>query len=114
MNFWKLTNFSTFVKGLDPTAIADVTLSGINIPIRIGEVTIMPGDVVLGRREGIIFIPPHLAEEVVERSEEIRLRDEFGHKMLREQKYTPGQIDRAWSDEIKADFEKWKLANHKK
>lgn len=103
-----IPNFCVFVRGVDPTGIKDVTLMGINIPIRIGQVTVMPGDVVLGRREGVIFIPPHLAQKVVERSEKIRLQDEFGHQRLREGKYTPGQIDRKWTPEIEADFEQWK------
>ena len=53
------------------TAIADVTLAGINIPIRIGDATVLPGDAVLGTPTGVIFIPPHLALEVAERSEDI-------------------------------------------
>ena len=110
---YRIPNFNSFVRGVDPTAIKDVTLMGINIPIRIGHVTVMPGDVVLGRREGVIFIPPHLAIEVVETSERIRLRDEFGHQRLREGKYTPGEIDRKWTPEIKKDFEEWKKNRNK-
>ena len=105
-----IPDFNAFVRGVDPTAFADVTLMGINIPIRIGRVTVMPGDVVLGRREGVIFIPPHLAEQVVTRSENIRLRDNFGHQRLREGKYTPGEIDQKWTPEIEEDFEQWKKA----
>jgi len=103
-----IPDFSVYVKGLDPTAIAEVTLAGINIPIRIGSAVVMPGDVVLGRREGVIFVPPQFVKEVVETSEKIRLRDEFGHQRLREGKYTPGQIDRSWTSDIEADFEQWK------
>ncbi|MBD3266645.1 RraA family protein, partial [bacterium] len=105
---YPLKDFATFVRGADPTAIANVTLMGINIPVHIGEAVVMPGDVVLGRREGIIFIPPHLAEEVCTTSENIRLRDQFGHQRLREGKYTPGQIDRKWTEEIEEDFQQWK------
>jgi 4-hydroxy-4-methyl-2-oxoglutarate aldolase len=105
---YDIPDFSVFVRGVDPTAIADVTLMGINVPVRIGEATALPGDVVLGTRTGVIFVPPHLAQEVVERSEEIRLRDEFGHQRLREGRYTPGQIDRRWTEEIEADFATWK------
>jgi regulator of RNase E activity RraA len=85
-----------------------VTLTGINTPIRIGEATVLPGDIVLGKRGGLIFIPPHLAQEVVERSENIRMRDRFGHQRLREGKYTPGEIDRGWTEEIEADFAEWR------
>lgn len=106
----EIENFGIFVRGLDPSAIADVTLMGINVPIRIGEATCVPGDVVLGTRTGVIFIPPHLAQQVVERSENIRLRDQFGHQRLREGKYTPGEIDRKWSEEIEADFAQWRKA----
>ena len=107
---YEMAGFGVFVRGLDPSAIAEVTLMGTNVPVRIGEATVLPGDVVLGTRTGLIFIPPHLAQEVVERSEDIRLRDTFGHQRLREGKYTPGEIDRKWSDEIEADFAAWRRA----
>lgn len=101
---------ASYIRGVDPTAINDVTLLGINIPIRIGNATVNPGDVVLGTREGVIFIPPHLAEQVVEESEETRMRDEWGHMVLRAGRYTPGQVDTEWTDEMKAEFEAWRKA----
>ena len=85
----------------------NTTLVGINRPTRIGKVMVMPGDIVLGRDGGVSFIPPHLAEKVVKTSEIVRLRDMFGHQRLREQKYTPGQIDSRWSDVIEKDFSQW-------
>lgn len=91
----------------NPDGQLNTTLVGINQPTRIGKATVMPGDAVLGRDGGVIFIPPHLVEKVVKTSEIVRLRDMFGHKRLREQKYTPGQIDTKWSDEIEKDFSKW-------
>ena len=103
----ELEDLVVYCKGLDPTAIADVTLAGINIPIRIGEVTVLPGDIVLGTPTGVIFIPAHLAQEVVERSEDISTRDKFGHLRLRQERYTPGEIDRAWPPAIEADFQAW-------
>jgi regulator of RNase E activity RraA len=103
----EIPGFTTFTRGWDPSAIANVMLMGINTPIRIGRAAVMPGDVVLGKKEGVIFIPAHLAQEVVEDSEITRVRDQFSHQRLREGKYTPGQIDRAWTPEIEADFKKW-------
>ena len=91
----------------NPDGELNTTLVGINIPTRIGKATVLPGDVVLGRDGGVIFIPPHLLEKVVKTSEIVRLRDMFGHQRLREQKYTPGQIDNRWSEEIEKDFSKW-------
>jgi len=91
----------------NPDGELNTTLVGINTPTRIGNATVLPGDVVLGRDGGVIFIPPHLLEKVVRTSEIVRLRDMFGHQRLREQKYTPGQIDNRWSEEIEKDFSKW-------
>ena len=69
-------------------------------------------ELVLGRRGGVIFIPPHFAQQVVEQGEKVNLRDQFGHQRLREGIYTPGEIDRKWSDEIEKDFSEWR-ANQK-
>ncbi len=106
----QLSDVNFYVRGVDPTAIADVTLAGINIPVRIGGVTVLPGDVMLGTPTGIIFIPPHLVQEVVESSEAIRVRDEFGKLRLDEGKYTSGEIDvQTWREDIEADFQAWIL-----
>ena len=69
-----------------------------------GHATVLPGDVVLAKSHGVLFIPAHLVEEVVITSEVTQLRDEFGWARLKEGKYTPGQIDSQWSEEIKKDF----------
>ncbi len=103
----EIKGFTGYVRGFHPSAIADVMLMGINVPIRIGEVTVMPGDVVLGDPEGLTFIPPQLAEKVVTSSEDVRFRDEWGHKMLREGKYTPGQVDSKWSPQMDQEFRQW-------
>lgn len=104
----QLTDVNFFCRGLDPSAIKNLTLAGVNIPVQIGGATCLPGDVVLGTATGVIFIPAHLAQEVVEHSEDIRVRDQFGKQRLQEGRYTPGEIDRKWSDEIEADFQNWR------
>ncbi|MGL4631225.1 MAG: RraA family protein [Leadbetterella sp.] len=91
----------------NPDGQLNTTLVEINHPTRIGKATVLPGDVVLGRNGGVIFIPPHLVEKVVKTAEIVRLRDMFGHSRLKEGKYTPGQIDTRWSEEIEKDFSKW-------
>jgi len=105
---YEMDNFNAFVKGLDPSAINNVCMPEINGITRIGDATCVPGDVVLGTRSGIIFIPPHLAEEVVINSENIRLKDEFGQIRIMEGIYTPGEVDRDYSKEMNEDFKKWK------
>ena len=106
----EIPDIAIFARGVDASAIADVTMTGLNVPIRIGEATVLPGDVVLGSVSGLIFIPPHLAQEVVERSERIRLEDTWGQMRIREGKYTSGQVDGNWTDGMRADFADW-LAN---
>ena len=103
----ELPKFNGFIKGLHPTGIGEVTLTEINGPIRIGQATVLPGDIVLGTPAGVIFIPPHLAQEVVESSERIRLRDFWGKLMIKQGKYTPGEIDRKWSEPMEDDFVEW-------
>ena len=110
----EIKGFHGYVRDFHPTALQDVTLAGINVPIRIGGVTVLPGDVVLSDPEGLTFIPPQLAQKVVESSEEIRFRDEWGHQMLREGKYTPGQVDAKWTPEMEAEFQKWAGAHRPK
>lgn len=103
----QIEGFNAFVRGWHPSFLTEVMLLSINDVIRIGSATVLPGDVVLAKREGVIFIPAHLAEKVVITSEVVRLRDMFGITRLKEGKYTPGQIDNKWSEEIEKDFSKW-------
>jgi 4-hydroxy-4-methyl-2-oxoglutarate aldolase len=107
----QIPGFTSFIRGSHPSYQQEMMLTGINIPIRIGAVTVLPGDIVLGKLDGVIFIPPHLAEKVVKTGELVLLRDEFGHSRLREGKYTPGQIDARWTDEIEKDFSLWLKTN---
>lgn len=110
----EIEGFHGFVRDFHPTALADTTLVGINVPIRIGGVTVLPGDVILSDPEGLTFIPPHLAERVVESSEDVRFRDDWGHEMLRQGRYTPGQIDTRWTDAMEAEYRAWLAARRKK
>jgi len=110
----ELENFTSFVRDYHPShhtsrlgPALNSTMMGINSPIRMGRTLVMPGDVVLGRDGGVVFIPAHLAEKVVTTSELVRLRDMFGHERLRTGVYTSGQIDTRWSDEIEKDFSGW-------
>ncbi len=103
----QMPDYYVFTRGWDPSFLTEVMLMGINTTIRIGRATVMPGDIVLAKREGVIFIPAHLAEEVVETSEIIRIRDKFGHLRLRTGVYSPGQIDAVWTPEIEKDFLNW-------
>jgi 4-hydroxy-4-methyl-2-oxoglutarate aldolase len=103
----EIKGFNGWIKGEDPSYIQQMMLTSINAPIRIGRATVLPGDVVLAKKYGVIFIPAYLVEDLVLTSEFTALRDEFGHQRLREKKYLAGQIDSQWTDEIKKDFLNW-------
>lgn len=108
-----IDGFNAWVRGYDPSYIQGMVVGCINCPTRIGRATVLPGDLILAKEEGIVFIPAHLAEKVVINSEFIALKDKFGHMRLREGKYTPGEIDTRWTDPIKTDFLKWVADNPK-
>lgn len=81
-----------YFRGAHPAPAMSVMVTGINIPIRVGNATVMPGDVVLGDREGVYFIPPHLVQEVLTLAENTQARDEWTMKMFDTGKYKSGEI----------------------
>jgi regulator of RNase E activity RraA len=99
--------FNAWVKGHHPSAIKDMTPTSINAPIRVGEVTVLPGDVVFANEYGVAFIPAHLVEGLVAASEMVALRDEFERVLLQQGKYPSGEIHGTWSDQIKDEFRAW-------
>jgi 4-hydroxy-4-methyl-2-oxoglutarate aldolase len=103
----EIKGFNGWMKGVDPSYIQQMMLTSINAPIRIGRATVLPGDVVLAKKYGVIFIPAYLVEDLVLTSEVTALRDEFGHQRLREKKYLAGEIDSEWTEAIKKDFLDW-------
>jgi 4-hydroxy-4-methyl-2-oxoglutarate aldolase len=103
----EIPGFQVYTRGVDPSALENVMLTGINVPIRIGDVTVMPGDIAIGDPEGVTFVPPQLAGKVADDTEMDHLIDDWGHTMLREGKYTPGQIDAKWTKEMIEQFNAW-------
>ena len=103
----EIKGFNAFVRDFHPSFLQEMVLMGLNTPIRIGEVMVMPGDLVIGQKEGVLFVPAHLAEQVVATSEFVIRKDKFGFEMVKSGKYTTGQIDSQWTDVIKDDFIKW-------
>ncbi|AQG80852.1 RraA family protein [Spirosoma montaniterrae] len=99
--------FNAWVKGHDPSYIKDMTPTSINAPIRIGEVSVLPGDVVFANEYGVVFIPSHLVEGLVSASEMTALRDEFERYLLQQSKYPSGEIHGDWKDNIKTEFRAW-------
>jgi regulator of RNase E activity RraA len=99
--------FNAWVKGHDPSYIKDMTPTAINAPIRIGEVTVFPGDVVFANEYGVVFVPAFLVVELVTNSEMVGLRDEFERYMLQLGKYPSGEVHGDWNDKMKDEFRTW-------
>lgn len=103
----EIKGFNAFVRDFHPSFLEGMVLMGLNTPIRIGDAIVLPGDLVIAEKEGVLFIPAHLAELVISTAEFVTLKDKFGFEMVKSKHYTTGQIDSQWTDEIKIDFLKW-------
>ncbi|MDC6363667.1 MULTISPECIES: RraA family protein [Flavobacteriaceae] len=103
----ELEGFNAFVRDFHPSFLEEMVTMGLNVPIRMGAAIVLPGDLVIAKQEGVLFVPAHLAEQVVATAEFVALKDVFGFEMVRTKKYTTGEIDSQWSDKIKNDFINW-------
>ena len=106
-----IKGFNAFVRDFHPSFLEEMVLIGLNTPIRIGNAMVLPGDLVIAQREGVLFVPAHMAEQVISTCEFVARKDQFGFEMVKSGRYTTGQIDSQWTDEIKTDFLKW-LSQH--
>jgi regulator of RNase E activity RraA len=103
----EIEGWNHYIRGTHPSFIQDMMLEGVNVPIRIGDATVLPGDVVLAQQNAVVFIPPHLAREVVEEAEITILTDRFAKVRTEQGVYTSSQMDTGWTQEIKDDFYSW-------
>lgn len=103
----KIKGFNGWVKGSHPSYMRQTLLTTINAPVRIGQAVVLPGDAVLAKKDGVLFVPAHLVEHIVLTGEVTKLFDVFGQQRIKEKKYTAGEIDSKWTDAIKKDFREW-------
>lgn len=103
----ELEGFNLFVRDFRPESNQANMVTGINCPLQLGYVTVMPGDVVLGRRDGVVFIPAQHAEGLVLSSERTRLQDTFAHIGVREGRFTAQQADGGFTQEMNAEYTQW-------
>lgn len=102
----EIPNFNGFYRGYDPSAWADMELTGINVPIRIGRAIVLPGDLVLAKPEGVLFIPAILAEDAVSTAEFTGLTDEYNFE-LNQQGKNGGQFEGGWTPAKYDAFAQW-------
>jgi 4-hydroxy-4-methyl-2-oxoglutarate aldolase len=99
----------TYIRGAHPTPIANCMLTGVNVPLRIGSATVMPGDVVFGDSEGIYFVPPQFVKEIIDNAEELHVHDDWSQMMLKTGKYKSSDIYPSPRDpELKKQYEEYK------
>jgi len=97
-----------YFRGVHPSAIGNVMLTGVNIPVRIGNATVMPGDLVFGDREGVYFVPPHLLEEIMNKAEETHIHDEWTKNKFLTGKYKSSEIYPSPSDPaLKKEYDEY-------
>ena len=102
-----IKGFNDFVRDFHPSFTEQMVLMGLNTAIRIGNAIVLPGDLVIATSEGVLFVPAHMAEQVVSTAEFVIRKDQFGFEMVRNGKYSTGEIDSQWTDGIKTEFLKW-------
>jgi len=97
-----------YVRKFHPSALTNVSLTGINIPVRIGAATVMPGDLVLGDPEGVYFVPPHLVKQIVDNADVVHIHDEWTRKKFDEGKYKSREIYSSPSDPaLKKEYDEY-------
>jgi regulator of RNase E activity RraA len=103
---FEIPDFNTYVRGYHYSALSDAMLTGMNCPVRIGRAVCLPGDVVVGTREGVVFIPAHIAEEVAGEVELRLLRVVWMKQRIKEGKYRYSETHTN-TGPIQEDFEQW-------
>lgn len=103
----EIKGFNAFVRDFAPQFLQGVVLMGLNIPITIGTAIVLPGDLVIAGRAGVVFIPAHMAELVVSTAEFIASKDRFGHEMIRKGIYKAEEVDTQWTEAIRVEYLKW-------
>jgi len=102
----EIPNFNGFYRGYDPSAWADMTLTSINAPIRIGRAVVLPGDLVLAKPEGVLFVPAILAEDAINAAEFTKLTDEFNFELNKQGK-NGAQFEGGWNAAKYDAFANW-------
>ena len=104
----QVPDVQVYYRGIDPTPIREFVMKDFNNITRIGKATVLPGDIVYGAGGGVLFIPSHLVQEVVEGAAKTHVKDDFGFEMIKAGKFTTAQIDRAtWTEEMLDMLVEW-------
>lgn len=106
-----IKGFNAFVRDFAPPFLQGVLLMGLNTPVTIGQAIVLPGDLVIAGKAGVVFIPAHMAELVISTAEFIASKDRFGHEMIKKGLYKAEQVDTQWDDQIRKAYLDWLVKN---
>jgi regulator of RNase E activity RraA len=107
--FLPMKQFPVYYRGSHASAMADQVGAEWNAPVRIGGVTVLPGDVVIGDNSGVLFFPPQLAAEVIKAAENTVYVEDFKREMISGTKYRARDVYPKPSPEVEKEFEQWKM-----
>jgi regulator of RNase E activity RraA len=102
-----------FYRGAHASAMADQVGVQWNGPIRLGGITVLPGDIIVADAEGVQIVPPQLVADVISSAEDTVYTENFKREMMRSKKYRARDIYPTLSPELKKLFEEWQKT-HKK
>jgi 4-hydroxy-4-methyl-2-oxoglutarate aldolase len=102
----EIPNFNGFYKGYDPSFIMQMTLTAINAPVRIGRAVVLPGDLVLAKTDGVIFIPAIMAEGAISHAEFTNLMDAYNFELNKEGK-NGAEFEGGWTPAKFQGLSKW-------
>jgi len=98
-----------YIRDVHPSAIGNVVLAGWNVPVRIGGATVMPGDLVVGDREGVYFIPPSMVTAVLDTADETHIHDEWTRMKFDTGKYKSTDIyGSPRTPELKKEYQEYR------
>jgi len=109
----EIANLNGLYRGYDPSAWAQMQLTGINVPVRIGRAVVLPGDLVLAKRDGVIFIPAVLASAAIAKAEFTNLQDAFNFE-LNKAGTNGAEFEGGWTPQKFAALAKWVDAHRDK
>ena len=102
----EIKGFNGFYRSVDPSAIRNMEMTGINVPIRIGRATVLPGDLILAKEEGVLVIPAQLAEEAISNAEFTGLTDDYNFQLNLANK-NGGSVEGGWDEQKFAGFKQY-------
>lgn len=105
--FLVMKDFPIYYVNAHASAMADQVGVEWNAPIRVGHVAVLPGDVVVGDEEGVLFFPPQITEDVLKSAALTVNTENFKREMMRSGKYRSRDVYPKLSPELEKRYQEW-------